>query len=116
MEKATFVNATYDNSSTITHQGNRSSIQRYLHQGYRIVDERNGYWILNKPSSLTVILKDSNNIIHSFNMKEDILEHYGRQRIILPYSEVTPDNLEEVMKKALNYMTLLEVLSNEKLL
>lgn len=28
--------------------------------------------------------------------------HYGRQRIILPYSEVTPDNLEEVMKKALN--------------
>lgn len=28
--------------------------------------------------------------------------HYGRQRIILPYSEVTPENLEEVMKKALN--------------
>lgn len=28
--------------------------------------------------------------------------HYGRQRIILPYTEVTPDNLEEVMKKALN--------------
>ena len=28
--------------------------------------------------------------------------HYGRQRIILPYSEVTSENLEEVMKKALN--------------
>lgn len=28
--------------------------------------------------------------------------HYGRQRIILPYSEVTPENLEEVMLKALN--------------
>ena len=27
--------------------------------------------------------------------------HYGRQRIILPYDEVTPDNLHEVMKKAL---------------
>lgn len=28
--------------------------------------------------------------------------HYGRQRIILPYSEVTPDNLEEVMMNTLN--------------
>lgn len=27
--------------------------------------------------------------------------HYGRQRIILPYDEVTPDNLYEVMSKAL---------------
>lgn len=27
--------------------------------------------------------------------------HYGRQRIILPYDEVTPNNLHEVMQKAL---------------
>lgn len=27
--------------------------------------------------------------------------HYGRQRIILPYDEVTPDNIHEVMQKAL---------------
>ena len=27
--------------------------------------------------------------------------HYGRQRIILPYDEVTPENLREVMEKAL---------------
>lgn len=27
--------------------------------------------------------------------------HYGRQRIILPYDEVTPENLHEVMQKAL---------------
>lgn len=81
MELATLVNATYDRSSTITHQGNRASIQRYLHKGYHIVDERNGYWTLNKEASLMVTLKDSNNVIHSYEMKEDILKYYDRQRI-----------------------------------
>lgn len=81
MEKATFVNATYKQSSTITRQGNRSSIQRYLNEGYRIKEDRNGYWVLTKPATLTVVLADSNHIVHSFQMKEDALQYYGQSRI-----------------------------------
>lgn len=81
MEKATLVNAVYNQSSTITHQGNRNSIQRYLNQGYRIKEDRNGYWVLIKPASLIITLKDSKNIIYSFEMKEDAVKYYGKQRI-----------------------------------
>ena len=81
MKRATLVNATYDKSSTITHQGNRTSIQPYINRGYYIKEDRNGYWVLIKPSSLMVILKDSNNIIHSFQMKEDAVKYYGKKRI-----------------------------------
>ena len=81
MEKATLVNATYEHSSKITHQGNRSSIQRYLNEGYYIKEDRNGYWVLTKPASLTVVLADSHNIAHSFQMKEDALQYYGKTRI-----------------------------------
>lgn len=84
MKKATLVNATYDKSSTITHQGNRSSIQSYLNRGYYIKEDRNGYWVLIKPASLMITLKDSNNIIHSFEMKEDAVKYYGKQRISAP--------------------------------
>ena len=81
MKKATLVKATYEHSSTITHQGNRASIQAYLNKGYHIKESRNGYWVLSKPASLTVILKDYNNVVHSFQMKEDVFKYYGQSRI-----------------------------------
>lgn len=81
MEQATLVNAIYEESSTITHQGNRASIQPYLNKGYYIKEDRNGYWVLIKPASLTVVLKDAKNIVHSFQMKEDAIQYYGKQRI-----------------------------------
>jgi len=81
MKKATFVNASYENSDTITHQGTRSSITRYLKQGYKVKEERNGYWVLVKPTSVYVYLKNSDNITASFNMKQDILDYYGKTRI-----------------------------------
>ena len=81
MEKATLVNALYNQSSTITHQGNRASIQPYLRKGYRIKEDRNGYWVLIKPASLTITLKDSKNIVYSFEMKEEAVEYYGKQKI-----------------------------------
>lgn len=81
MKKATFVNAVYEESDTITMQGTRSSTIRYQKQGYYIKEERNGYWVLVKPTSIRVYLKNSDNITSSFNMKEDILNYYGKKRI-----------------------------------
>lgn len=81
MKKASFVNASYEDSDTITHQGTRSSITRYQKQGYIVKEERNGYWVLVKPVSIHVYLKNSNNVTVSFNMKQDILAYYGKTRI-----------------------------------
>ena len=81
MIKATFVNATYEESISFPHQGNRASIAPYLKKGYRAVQDRNGFWVLTKPVSIEVYLKNSNNQTFSFNMKEDILKHYGKTRI-----------------------------------
>lgn len=81
MEKATFVNAFYNDSSTITCQGNRSSINKYLKEGYYVKEERNGYWVLVKPASVRVTLKNSENEVSGFNMKQDILDYYNKTRI-----------------------------------
>lgn len=81
MKKATFVTASYEESDTITHQGTRSSIQRYISKGYTIKQARNGFWILVKPTYIHVYLKNSNNITFSFNMKKEILDYYGKTRI-----------------------------------
>ena len=81
MKKASFVTASYQDSITINHQGNRDSIKTYLNQGYRITQSRNGFQVLTKPVEILVYLKNSNNIILSFNMKEDILKYYNKTRI-----------------------------------
>lgn len=81
MEKATFVNAVYNESNTITHQGTRASINTYLNNGYYIKEDRNGFWVLAKPASVMVILKNSDGETHQFNMKTDITEYYGKTRI-----------------------------------
>jgi len=81
MKKATFVTATYQESDTIHHQGNRDSINTYLNQGYHIVQNLNGYWVLTKPTAIYVYLKNSNNFTCSFNMKEEILKYYNKSRI-----------------------------------
>ena len=81
MKKATFVAATYQESDTIHHQGNRGSIDAYKNQGYHVSQSRNGYWVLTKPASVYVCLRNSNNITLSFNMKENILKNYNKTRI-----------------------------------
>lgn len=81
MKQATFVSASYEESSSRKHQGNRNSVQKYLRSGYYVVEERNGFWILNKPSTVIVCLKDENGKKHYFDMKKDILDYYGKQRI-----------------------------------
>lgn len=78
MERATIVNYEFIPSETVTAQGKRREIKsRY--PGYKIQEERNGYWVLIKKAKFEVTLC-WNDGIETFNMRSDILELYGRQR------------------------------------
>lgn len=78
--KVNFLNLTYQDSNTIEHQGNRASIDRYLKDGYYIKERRNGYWVLVKPAKVWVTI-GNDSVRRTFNMKEDICNYYGRERI-----------------------------------
>ena len=81
MEKATFVYATYEDSSSRTHQGSRKSIQRFIDNGYYVKEARNGFFVLVKPARVIAVFKDSNGESYHFDIKQDILDFYGRDRI-----------------------------------
>lgn len=70
----------YECSDTITKQGTRDSVTKYLKNGYYIKEARNGYWVLIKPSRVIVTVKNSTGT-QSVNMKQDILDYYGKQKI-----------------------------------
>lgn len=80
MEKATILCIMYDPSDTIEIQGKRKDIERYLNAGYYIKESRNGYWVLVKAARLNVTLSNSFGT-RVINMKEDVCDYYGRQRI-----------------------------------
>ena len=80
MEKATFKDAKYVESSNAGVQGSRTEIKKYLDKGYNVVEERKGYWILNRPCSIKVELENSTEK-NTFDMKQDILKHYGRTKM-----------------------------------
>ncbi len=82
MEKATFVHAYYQHSDTRELQcsASDSEIKRYLNNGYYVKEKRNGYWVLVKPVHIFVTLKTSDGE-KEFEIKHQILEHYGKQKI-----------------------------------
>ncbi|MBQ8999643.1 MAG: hypothetical protein IJ086_13285 [Clostridium sp.] len=51
-----------------------------MNKGYYKKEDRNGYYILVKPAQVLVTLTN-NNGTHTFNMKNDILNYYSKQRI-----------------------------------
>lgn len=77
---ANFINVTTQNSEKIEHQGNKASLRPYLSSGYIVKIERNGYYLLVKPSKVLVTIGNSS-LQRTFNMKNDILNYYGRERI-----------------------------------
>jgi len=81
MKKAKVVNITYQESDTITCQGKRANINKYLKKGYSIKEERNGYWVLIKPVTVIVKLENDAGETAMFNIKEDILRYYNRKKI-----------------------------------
>ena len=80
MEKTSVLSIMKKDSDTIEVQGKRRDIQRYLNKGYYIKKSRNGYWVLVNPARVDVTLKNGETR-QTFNMKSDICEHYGRERI-----------------------------------
>lgn len=73
-------NIEYETSDTIEKQGKRADITKYLKKGYYVKEERNGYWVLVRPSRVVVTLKSSIGI-QGINMKQEILDYYMKQRI-----------------------------------
>lgn len=81
MYKAEKIAIKYVASSTVERQGNRHSIECYLKKGYLIKDSRNGYWLLVKPAKVFVTAYCGDDGIFTHDMKNSILEIYGRSRI-----------------------------------
>lgn len=81
MEKLSYVSSYFEPSETVTHQGTRSSIQKFLNQGFSVQQERNGFWVLIKKSHAWVIFKDRAGNQHKFDMRNKIMTHYGKQKL-----------------------------------
>ncbi|MBP3503039.1 MAG: hypothetical protein J6K42_06165 [Clostridia bacterium] len=81
MFKAERIDVKYVSSSSVEHQGNYSSINYFLKQGYYVSKERNGYWLLIRPAKVIVTCYCGDNGIYTYNMKENILKYYKRARI-----------------------------------
>ena len=81
MEKLSYVSSYFEPSQTITHQGTRRSIERYLNQGFSIQQERNGFWVLIKYSHAWVIFANSAGKQFRFDMRNSIMAHYGKQKL-----------------------------------
>ncbi|MBW7474300.1 hypothetical protein K0T92_06055 [Paenibacillus oenotherae] len=94
MEKCSVIYVKYEPSDTIEKQGKRSSIEKYLKQGYYIKESRNGYWVLVKPVQVNIKISNSSGA-RTFNVKQDILDHYKKNRI----SEKLTEKFEEDMQK-----------------
>lgn len=80
MEKVTSVEVSYEPSDGFTMQGKRSDVEKYLRQGYKIQEDRNGFWVLVKPLKLLVTLTNTHGT-NTFNVKKNVLEHYNRVKI-----------------------------------
>lgn len=72
-----FIDALYEESDTIEIQGNQADIQRYLKNGYTIVDKSFEMYTLSKPVTIIVWLDTSSGIIAN-EMKKIILDYYGK--------------------------------------
>ena len=80
MAKTTVVAIKYENSDSVEIQGKAAKIQPYLNKGYGVRENRNGYWLLVKTAKINVTLSNGE-IKATFNMRQDILNHYGRKKM-----------------------------------
>lgn len=70
----------YENSDSIELQGTEEDVQKYFKKGYTVHIQRNGYWVLVKPSKVKVTLSKGKHT-GVFDMREDVLDLYTRQRV-----------------------------------
>jgi len=80
MVKVEIQSVQYEKSDTVEMQGTCADTKHYLHNGYYVKEERNGYLILNKPSRvLAEILINNKPVLR--DIKGEILNYYNRDRI-----------------------------------
>ncbi|EMB48102.1 MULTISPECIES: hypothetical protein [Treponema] len=80
MTKVKIQSVQYEKSDTIEMQGTSADTKRYIRNGYFVKEERNGFWVLNKPSRvLAEILINNKPVLQ--NIKNEILNYYNRDRI-----------------------------------
>lgn len=70
----------YKRSDTIEKQGPRDAITKYLKKRYYVKEARNRYLVLVRPSRVIITVKSSAGT-QDINMKQEILEYYGKQKI-----------------------------------
>lgn len=75
------VDVRYYESSTIEHQGNRESIRSYLNQGYYVQLDRNGYWVLNRPTKVIATLQSQTGTVYYCDIKQHITSYFYKNRI-----------------------------------
>lgn len=80
MNKATLIKTEYINSERKLFHGTKAELQRELNKGWDIVGGSNGSYILAKPAQAIFVFKDTNRT-HRYDMREDILEHAGKQKL-----------------------------------
>ena len=73
------IGISYQESSSITCQGNRMSIQPDINKGYYVKSENYGNWVLYRPTRVIATLKGPNLI--ECNIKDYITSYYGKSRI-----------------------------------
>jgi hypothetical protein len=84
----------YEPSDQITKQGKYSDIEKYLKSGYRIQEDRNGFWVLVRPLRLFVTLTNKYGT-NKFEVKNEMLNYYNRQRISLQLIEQFEEDVNE---------------------
>ena len=76
-----FIGAHYKYSDTVEVQKKQDKIRGYLNKGYKIKDERNGYWVLIKTAQVILTVMDENSQYRIFSVKNKVLELYNKSRI-----------------------------------
>lgn len=80
MEKAKIISIKYVPSESLEKQGKSRDIEKYRKQGYYVKEARNGYYLLLKSARVEVTLA-IDTLTKTFDMKEDLLALYAKERI-----------------------------------
>ncbi len=94
MEKVMNTIVSYEPSNQVTTQGKYSDIEKYLKSGYKVIEDRNGFWVLARPLRLFVTLTNKYGT-NKFEVKNEMLNYYNRKQISLQLIEQFKKDVNE---------------------
>lgn len=80
MTKAKIIGSEYVSSDRKTFQGNSAALHRELNKGWEVAGGSNGSYVLAKPAQALFVFKVANKV-YRYNMREDILDLFNKQRL-----------------------------------